>query len=30
MPIGEHDLLAARTAWGDGLIAISRAYEAED
>ncbi len=29
MPITEEDLLAARTAWGDGLISISRAFEAD-
>lgn len=27
MPITEADLLEARTAWGDGLIAVSKAYE---
>ena len=27
--ITEQDLLAARTAWGDALIAISKAYEAD-
>lgn len=29
MPIDENDLLAARTAWGDGLISISKAFEAD-
>ncbi|MGC6471395.1 MAG: phosphoribosyl-AMP cyclohydrolase [Parvibaculales bacterium] len=28
MPISEEDLSKARLAWGDGLIAISKAYEA--
>jgi len=28
MSISEQDLLAARTAWGDALIAIAKAYEA--
>jgi len=27
MPITSDDLLAARTAWGEGLVAISKAYE---
>jgi len=27
MTISKQDLLAARTAWGEGLVAISRAYE---
>jgi hypothetical protein len=29
MGITEENLLQARTAWGDGLIAIAKAYEAE-
>ncbi len=29
MPIDEQELSAARTAWGEGLISISRAYEAD-
>ena len=29
MPILEQELLAARTNWGDGLISISKAYEAD-
>ena len=29
MPIEESQLEAARRAWGDGLVSISRAYEAE-
>ena len=29
MPITEEDLTLARQAWGDGLIAISKAYEAD-
>ncbi|MEO0463443.1 MAG: phosphoribosyl-AMP cyclohydrolase [Pseudomonadota bacterium] len=29
MPITEDDLAAARTAWGDALIAISKTYEAD-
>jgi len=27
MPITQNDLLAARSAWGDALVAISKAYE---
>jgi len=27
MPLTQDDLLAARTAWGDALVAISKAYE---
>ena len=29
MSITDQDLLAARTAWGDALIAIAKAYEAD-
>ena len=29
MPINETELAQARTAWGDALIAIAKAYEAE-
>ena len=29
MPINETELAEARKAWGDGLIAIAKAYEAE-
>lgn len=28
MPISEQELLDARVAWGDGLVAVSKAYEA--
>ena len=28
MPISEHDIAEARAAWGDGLVAISHAYDA--
>lgn len=27
MPIDENDILAARTAWGEGLISVAKAYE---
>ncbi len=29
MPITTQELIAARSAWGDGLIAIAKAYETE-
>ena len=29
MTINEQDLLAARTLWGEGLVSISKAYEAK-
>ncbi len=29
MPIAESELTAARSAWGDGLVAIAQAYKAE-